>query len=238
MDVPVLEPALVDQARRDVLTWLETNWLGAVQTLAAVAQVVTAGLIVRLTSRLAAATDAYAKSAKDQVDELRAAREASIRPYVMLARAHGDWLYEAGDTDDDWGIPLPAGAYVQLNLELENVGSGPATQVRGRLIGLPTGVELEQLGQPNISGVGGEGLVVLHMAHQSVLKFSAALPQRLDVELRYGDLLEREWCTMAQLHLLKVSSPDDSVFEVRLGDGAQEIKQCDVNAGPSGGRTT
>ena len=44
---------LGDEASLHVLTWFEANWLGAVQTVAAVAQVVSAALIVFLTRRLA-----------------------------------------------------------------------------------------------------------------------------------------------------------------------------------------
>jgi len=69
------------------VTWLESNWLGAVQTIAAVAQVITALLIVRLTRRLASATDANARSAKDQVDELVEARLTNIKPYMHLLSA-------------------------------------------------------------------------------------------------------------------------------------------------------
>jgi hypothetical protein len=89
------------------------TWQEAVQTITAVGQVVTAALIVVLTWRLAAATGAYAKSAKDQADELVRARLATVQRYlhVVLAGASG--------TPDRYLVGLT------VEVELANVGSGP-----------------------------------------------------------------------------------------------------------------
>jgi hypothetical protein len=106
-----------------VLTWFEANWLGVVQIVAAVAQVVTAVLIVLLTRRLAAATDAYAKSAKDQVDELVQARLATIQPYLHLISAG-----TAGEPE-----PHQVLVGLEVQVELANLGSGPALDAIARL---------------------------------------------------------------------------------------------------------
>jgi hypothetical protein len=97
------------------------SWQEAIQTITAVGQVVTAALIVVLTWRLAAATDAYAKSAKDQVGELVEARLATIQPYLHLVTAGAR------------GEPDPYFVGLGIEAELLNLGSGPAIDAVARL---------------------------------------------------------------------------------------------------------
>ncbi len=100
--------------------WLAT-WSTVVQAAAAVASFAAAGVIAWLTWRLAKSTDAYARSADKQVDELVRARLATIKPHMhVVSGSHG-------------GRPGQYLDQMVVKVELKNLGSGPAIDLLARL---------------------------------------------------------------------------------------------------------
>jgi hypothetical protein len=91
--------------------------LSVVLALAAVAQGASAILIAVLTYRLARATVQYARAADLQIDELRRAREMSVRPHL-----HIDGVKVSKTDQCRGGPPEPYNATILLL----NLGAGPA----------------------------------------------------------------------------------------------------------------
>jgi len=164
-----------------VLSWLESNWLGVVQTIAAVAQVVTAAFIVRLTRRLAESTDAYAKSAKDQVDELVQARLATITPYLHLVTAG------QRSTADPYLIGF------EVDAELTNLGSGPALDAVASL--WHERLQFSTETPPQTVATGGSCKLSFTVSGTTADPGGHTLPQDARLLVEYRDLAGRWWRT-------------------------------------------
>lgn len=170
-----------------MLTWLEANSLGAVQTIAAVAQVVTAALIVGLTRRLAMSTDAYAKSAKDQVDELVQARLATIQPYLHLV--------SAGTT----GSPDRYLVGLGVEVKIANLGGGAAIDAVARLD--HDRLKFITITPPQTVAAGGSCKVFFSVNASSTDPGGLALSQDVRLVVAYRGLAGRRWGTTTPVTL-------------------------------------
>ena len=183
------------------------DWPTWVQAAAAFVQAAAAIVIVALTRRLAKAndalvkaTDSYAKSARDQVDELVRVRLTSIKPYL-----HVTWAkIELG--------PLPTYVGTIVRLGLIKVGPGPAFSVRAHakhpwLKIVPASEVLNVV--PSLTGAP-DALIGAAGAPKGLLAGSArtehahdpvAFPLDFRARLEYRDLAGRWWTTIVPVRL-------------------------------------
>lgn len=87
-----------------MIEWLNAN-AGAIQAGSGLVIVVLTAVLVWVTKRYAETTDLYAETAKRQYDEMVAAREAGVRPYIQVL-----------DVDFGFGIAGWPPAYVKVTL--------------------------------------------------------------------------------------------------------------------------
>lgn len=168
-----------------MIDWLNQN-AGAVQALASVGTLI-------LTVVLAAATVWYAKSAKDQIGELREARTAAIEPYVRIPsmRLEISWELVTSSSRSERSLVLHA--------TLTNLGPGPAMDLRPWLE-LPTGIQVEYEGPLNLASSEESGAVIrLSPTHFEALV--SRFPYATTMRAWYRDLLGRQWLTSSDVVL-------------------------------------
>jgi hypothetical protein len=182
----------------DALVWLENNWPTVVQAASAV-------VIVILTRRLTKATDAYARSAKDQVDELVESRHATIRPYLHVVNSH---LADA--TTHLFDNP-------RLSFLLKNVGTGPAIDVVAAL----QHATLKFTSDNVVQTVGSAGDYNAVFTLQTPDTSSLVDRDPLQLVVEYRDLAGQWWATRtpATLTLEGGSSQCESKIEINSQAG-------------------
>lgn len=169
-----------------MIEWLNTN-AGAVQALAAVGTFI-------LTVVLAAATVWYAKSAKDQIDELQIARTAAVEPYVRAAPMRLNIGFE--DSGGRWPEPQRV---MTFTVRLTNLGLGPAIDIRAWL-DVPVGIQLTSVGPSNLASGQTQELIV-HVSPTHLEALVSQFPLQTTFRVGYGDLLNRWWLTTAEVTL-------------------------------------
>jgi hypothetical protein len=170
----------------DVVAWLDLH-AGAVQGVTAVG-------IFLLTIVLAAATVWYAKSAKEQVDELVRARLATIKPHMhVVGSSHGG-------TPDGYLVGFV------IKADLTNLGSGPAIDLLARLEHQRLKFSAEaRLATTAVSDTHTVGFLVAESS-TDIAKW-----QELMLVAEYSDLAGNWWTTRAPARLGFVVNADGTV---------------------------
>jgi hypothetical protein len=166
---------------------------------------------------LAKATDAYTKSAKDQVDELVAVRLATIQPRLHLVAAG-----VRGHPDE-----LLVGLVIEV--EVQNIGAGPAIDVVGRLHEVHRQIN------------GGGGPETLRPGQSATLTFKVVdnlTPSGFNTDWRlaveYGDLAGRRWI-MAGRSLVGHGNPGWATdpLEISFNMHDETVKQIERPSEPA-----
>jgi hypothetical protein len=178
-----------------IVDWLNQN-AGAVQALAAIGTPV-------LTVVLAAATVWYAKSAKEQIEELRKARTAAVEPYVRIPsmRLEIFWNRSLVGTSDRTERNL------LFEAPLANLGPGPALDIRPWLE-LPMGIQVDYEGPSNL-GSGEESKAVIRVSPAHFEALVTRFPYATAMRVWYRDLLDRQWLTSSEVVLGWIGPAND-----------------------------
>jgi hypothetical protein len=165
----------------DMPTWVQAA-AAIVQAAAAIVIVVLTRRLTKANDALVRATDSYARSARDQVDELVTARLATIRPYVHLA---------AAGTKESACDPFLIGLIIEA--DIANVGSGPALDVLAAI----RHDQMNFIAEDGPQAVTKDTPCVLRFRAQSSSNAGggAALARELELLVEYRDLAGQWWST-------------------------------------------